>query len=169
VTTHLTPATITRLEKAAVDNGFDQELPRQGDWLGFASTQALSQAHVARALGEYGTTVVSPLPTGAAAGRSVVDIPALHRLVRRAFQLSRTLPDELLNQFAKQTATLPRSTEAERLVVQRVGQDVFRAGLLDYWDGHCAVTGLAVPDLLRASHIKPWAACPDRRRRHDSI
>jgi hypothetical protein len=26
-----------------------------------------------------------------------------------------------------------------------------------------------VPDLLRASHIKPWAACPDRRRRHDSI
>ena len=184
MTAHLTPATITRLEKAAVDNGFDQELPRQGDWLGFASTQAplrlwlsafsdavfiaaLSQAHVARALGEYGTTVVSPLPTGAAAGRSVVDIPALHRLVRRAFQLSRTLPDELLNQFAKQTATLPRSTEAERLVVQRVGQDVFRAGLLDYWDGHCAVTGLAVPDLLRASHIKPWAACASDAERLD--
>ena len=40
MTAHLTPATITRLEKAAVDNGFDQELPRQGDWLGFASTQA---------------------------------------------------------------------------------------------------------------------------------
>jgi hypothetical protein len=44
-------------------------------------------------------------------------------------------------------------------VVQRVGQDVFRAGLLDYWDGHCAISGLAVAELLRASHIKPWAAC----------
>ncbi len=45
------------------------------------------------------------------------------------------------------------------MVVQRVGQDVFRAGLLDYWEGRCALTGLAVPELLRASHIKPWAEC----------
>ena len=43
--------------------------------------------------------------------------------------------------------------------VQRVGQDIFRRGLLEYWDGRCAITGLAVPDLLRASHIKPWAEC----------
>lgn len=38
--TLLTPATITRLEKAAVDNGLDLELPHHGDWVGFASTQA---------------------------------------------------------------------------------------------------------------------------------
>jgi putative restriction endonuclease len=62
---------------------------------------------------------------------------------------------------------MPRSTEAERLVVQRVGQDVFRGGLLDYWDGRCAVTGLAVPDLLRASHIKPWAKCDTDAERLD--
>nr|MBK7068675.1 HNH endonuclease [Deltaproteobacteria bacterium] len=42
-------------------------------------------------------------------------------------------------------------------MVQRVGQDLFRAGLLDYWEGRCAVTGLGVRELLRASHIKPWA------------
>jgi predicted restriction endonuclease len=69
------------------------------------------------------------------------------------------LPNELLNTFRKQTATLPRTTEVERLVVQRVGQDLFRQGLLDLWEGRCAVTGLAVPALLRASHIKPWADC----------
>jgi hypothetical protein len=80
-------------------------------------------------------------------------------LLRRAFQLSRTLPDELLHVFEGQTAELPRSTEAERLVIQRVGQDIFRRGLLEYWDGSCAITGLAVTDLLRASHIKPWADC----------
>ena len=50
-------------------------------------------------------------------------------------------------------------TEAERLVVQRVGQDLFRNGLLDYWEGRCAITRLAVPQLLRASHIRPWADC----------
>jgi hypothetical protein len=172
----LSPAIATLLEKVAVDNGFDRELPRDGNWLAYASTQAplrlwlstfsdavfiaaFSQANVARALAEHGSVVLSPLPTGAVAGRSVVDIPSLHRLVRRAFQLSRTLPDELLHAFAEKTAAMPRTTETERLVVQRVGQDIFRAGLLDYWDGRCAVTGLAVPELLRASHIKPWSKC----------
>lgn len=164
MSTALTSVTITRLEKAAVDNGFDQELPRHGDWLGFASTQAplrlwltmfgdsvfiaaLSQLHVARALGEYGTPLASPLPPEPVAGRSVVDIPALHRLVRRALQLSKALPNELLNVFRKQIVALLQNTEAERLVVQRVGQNVFRDGLLDYWEGRCAITGLAVPPL----------------------
>jgi predicted restriction endonuclease len=64
-------------------------------------------------------------------------------------------------------AGLPGATEIERLVVQRVGQDVFRAGLLEYWDGRRAVTGLAVPELLRASHIKPWADCATDAERLD--
>ena len=99
------------------------------------------------------------LPRGAAGALAVSDIAALHRLLRRAFQLSRTLPDALLRVFEDETANLPRATEAERLVVRRIGQDVFRRGLLEYWDGRCAVTGLDVPELLRASHIKPWADC----------
>lgn len=180
----LAPATLTRLEKAAFDNGFDRELPRQGDWLGFASTQAplrlwltalgdalflaaFSQQNVARALGDHGTAFTNPLPPGAVGARGVGDIPALHRMVRRAFQLSKTLPDELLIAFEKQTAALPRSTEAERLVVQRVGQDLFRAGLLEYWEGRCAITGLKVVELLRASHIKPWAECATDAERLD--
>ena len=184
MTLPLTPAIATLLEKVAVDNGFDRELPRKGNWLAYASTQAplrlwlstfsdalfitaFSQANVARSLAELGSTVLSPLPAGAVAARSVVDIPALHRLVRRAFQLSRALPDELLHAFAEKTAAMPRSTEAERLVIQRVGQDVFRDGLLDYWDGRCAVTGLAVPELLRASHIKPWSKCETDAERLD--
>ena len=35
----LPTAIASRLEKAAVDNGFDGELPAVGDWLAFASTQ----------------------------------------------------------------------------------------------------------------------------------
>lgn len=62
---------------------------------------------------------------------------------------------------------LPKTTEAERLIVQRVGQTLFRDGLLDLWEGRCAVTGLAVPALLRASHIKPWSDCETNAERLD--
>lgn len=182
--TELTQITITRLEKAAVNNGFDLMLTRDDTWLGFASTQAplrvwlgvvdagsyavgLSQQNVADALGEYGTPWALQLPAGAVAGRATNDLPSLNRLLRRAFQLSKTLPDELLSAFQKHTAALPRATEAERLVLQRVGQDIFRNGLIEFWEGCCAITGLAVTELLRASHIKPWADCKTDAERLD--
>lgn len=166
----------TRLEKAALDNGFDLVREPVAEWLPAGSSHApldvwltvdddghpiaaLSRGDVAAGLTEIGAPARVPLPAGAAAACEVPDVGTLHRLVRRAYQLARTLPNELLRTFAEQTAGLPRATEAERLVVQRVGQDVFRAGLMEYWEGRCAVTGLAVPELLRASHIKPWAAC----------
>jgi putative restriction endonuclease len=184
VTSALSPIIVSRLEKAATDNGFDQVLEFAGDWLVFASTQcplrvwlgamgdaaifaAFSQQNVALALGELGEPMTVPVPTGAAGGRTVQDIPRLHRLLRRALQLSKALPDELLHTFEKRVAALPKTTEAERLVVQRIGQDIFRDGLLEYWEGRCAVTGLAVPALLRASHIKPWADCETDAERLD--
>jgi len=54
------------------DNGLDQELPPDRDWLVFASKHcplrvwpgigdaAFSQQNVARALGEYGSAMVAP-------------------------------------------------------------------------------------------------------------
>jgi putative restriction endonuclease len=38
---------------------------------------------------------------------------------------------------------------------------------MDYWEGGCAITGLEVPELLRASHIKPWSDCPTDAERLD--
>lgn len=181
-------ATRTRLQKVAMDTGFDLAAPsaagKGGPWLSFASTHcplriwlgqfgeavflvAFSQQNVARTIGPYGTPVLGPLPEAAMGGVTVADIPSLYRLLRRSFQLANTLPDELLHVFERETAGLPRTTEIERLVVQRVGQDVFRRGLLDYWEGRCAITGLAVHELLRASHIKPWADCASDRERLD--
>ena len=180
----ITAVTMTRLEKAANDNGFDLELAPTADWLCFGSTQtslhiwltatgpsqfaaAMSRNDVLDGLGGLGAAFTNPLPSGAASALNVRDVDALHHLLRRAFQLSRTLPDALLLAFQNKIAHLPRTTEAERLVVQRVGQDIFRRGLLEYWDGRCAITGLAVPELLRASHIKPWAACDTDAERLD--
>ena len=180
----LTAVTMTRLEKAATDNGFDLGLEHTVDWLSFGSSQTsmriwltaigesrflagMSRADVLDGLAGLGMVFTNLLPSGAAGALSVSDIATLHPLLRRAFQLSRTLPDALLRVFQDETAYLPRATEAERLVVQRVGQDIFRRGLLEYWDGRCAITGLAVPELLRASHIKPWADCATDAERLD--
>ncbi|CDH74046.1 TPA: HNH endonuclease signature motif containing protein [Pseudomonas aeruginosa] len=54
-------------------------------------------------------------------------------------------------------------TERDALIKARVGQSGYRDDLLAYWGG-CAVTDCSVPELLRASHIKPWrAASPAER------
>lgn len=176
MTLPLSPILASRIEKAAIDNGFDRELPSVGSWLTFASTQcplqiwltvsatggcyaALSQIHVANALSAQRAPAEINLPIDAASCLETPDVPTLHQLVRRAFQLSRTLPDEPLHAFERHTRLLPKTTEAERLVTQRIGQDVFREALLDYWGGCCAVTGVALRPVLRASHMKPWAHC----------
>ena len=39
----------------------------------------------------------------------------------------------------------------------RVNQDIFRKMVLANYGGKCCVTGLMVPEVLRASHISPWA------------
>jgi predicted restriction endonuclease len=61
-------------------------------------------------------------------------------------------------------AGMPQTTEAERLVIQRIGQDIFRDALMDYWGGCCPMTGITDPALLRASHIIPWSECGDEQR-----
>lgn len=174
----------SRLEKAAFDNGFDRELGGEGNWLAFASSQcslriwlakglsgqfaaAFSKANVVAALSDSDEGAMVSTPSGAAGVRLAEGIPGLHRLLRRAFQLGKSLPDELLHIFNAQTASLARSTEAERLVILRVGQNIFRAGLMEYWEFRCAITGLNVPALLRASHIKPWADCETDAERLD--
>jgi putative restriction endonuclease len=47
--------------------------------------------------------------------------------------------------------------ERERIVRVRVNQHFFRTAVLSAYDYKCCVTGLAVPDLLVASHIVRWA------------
>jgi hypothetical protein len=88
----------------------------------------------------------------------------LHAALDRIYKLSVSLPDAPLTRFQVKTASLPRTTEAERLMIQRIGQDVFRDALMDYWGGRCPLTGITEPALLRASHIVPWSDCTDAQR-----
>ena len=98
---------------------------------------------------------------------------ALAQWLRRAAALSQALPNQAVVAFevqlqqalAAMPAAAAQTTEVQRLVRQRVGQQAYRQAMLDYWGGACAVTGLAWPQALRASHAKPWAecaSCPER-------
>ena len=172
----------TEAQKAAADNGF--RLPRgvEKGWLRFASTTAqgdvwiagvsptgpwllaLDRAEVAAEIGAAPTT----LATGPGTAVFVFDTLApLYAALDRAYRLGVSLPDAPLVQFQAAAENLPRVTEAERLVVQRIGQDVFRQALLAYWGGHCPLTGISDPALLRASHIVPWAECTTDAERLD--
>ena len=182
----LSPIECIRLDKAAVDEGFGLKRPDDGGWLSYDSLGAPASIRLTYAEPSYLVAVnhagvVSDLserwqkwpedgepsaPAGFTAF-AVSDTAPLHQLVREIWRLARALPIEPLRVFEVQTRNLPRTTEAERLVIQRVGQDVFREALLSYWGGRCAVTGVAEPRLLRASHIKPWAKCETDAERLD--
>ncbi len=114
---------------------------------------------------ELGSTAALPGP--GAARFTYGALPALYDALDRAYRLARSLPTMPLAAFQQQAAGLPRTTEAERWTVQRIGQGVFRQALLDYWGGRCPLTGITDPALLRASHIVPWAACRDDAQRLD--
>lgn len=53
--------------------------------------------------------------------------------------------------------TFDGPTERRVLATQRRGQAFFRKAVLAAYEGKCCVTGIAVPGLLRASHIVPWS------------
>jgi hypothetical protein len=93
--------------------------------------------------------------------------PYADKAIRRAAALIRALPDTPLAAYHEKTKSMPALTETERLVKQRIGQDIFRASLEDYWSGHCPITGIVDHALLRASHIRPWADCESDEERLD--
>jgi len=57
------------------------------------------------------------------------------------------------------------SIETDRVVqaVARTGQSFFRQAVLSSYRNACCVTGLAIPELLVASHIVPWNASKEQR------
>jgi hypothetical protein len=101
----------------------------QGPWL-------LSIDH-SGVVAEIGALPPSSAPGPGVATYMVAGLPELHATLDRVYKLAMSLPEAPLDRFKAKTANLPRTTEAERWVIQRIGQDVFRAALLDYWDSRC--------------------------------
>ncbi|MEG0472243.1 MAG: HNH endonuclease [Solibacillus sp.] len=55
-------------------------------------------------------------------------------------------------------------TEAEAKVKIRKGQQKFKKHLTPLWNNQCALCGITLPALLRASHAKPWKDATDEER-----
>jgi hypothetical protein len=166
----------TEAQKAAWDNGYRLEHGIKDGWLHYDSTTAPGSLWIAGAspqgpwllsidhsgvVVEIGTLLPSPVAGPGLATFMLATLPQLHAALDRVYKLAVSLPDAPLARFQVKTSGLPRTTEAERLVIQRIGQDVFRDALMDYWGGSCPLTGITDPALLRASHIVPWAECSD--------
>lgn len=162
---------LTRLEKAAADCGFDLAPLLNGEALELRSAQFPEVITVTPGLDESFTISASNpiLLPGFLLGQpsTATGWQALYSALETASSIARTLPDRVAQQFANATAKMPMTTEVERLAVQRVGQQMFRDALLAFWQGRCCITGLAVPALLRASHIRPWASCDSDEQRLD--
>lgn len=56
-----------------------------------------------------------------------------------------------------------KGTDKEVRTKRRIGQDIFRKILLDIYEYKCCLTGIDVPDVLRASHIIPWSESESTR------
>jgi hypothetical protein len=168
---HISALERVRIEKAAADSGFERVPLWSGSTATLRSVQFPESVNVSWLGGQsFAVSASNPdvLPESRVSrGLAVMGWPALYEVLGKMAAAARTLPDRVANQFSKLTSGLPRSTEAERWVVQRVGQDLFRKSLLDFWQGRCCVTGLAVTELLKASHIRPWAQCETDEQRLD--
>lgn len=180
------------LQKAATDGGFGIERGDQDGWLTYESLGAPAKLSLNVERNPSGTGYVAATDhpgviaeIGPRWSRAKLTAPPgltaflahgaveLHALVNDIYRLARALPAAPLHIYQKKVeaelaaAQTTQATEIERMVKQRVGQDVFRQALIDYWNGACAVTGVTHERLLRASHIKPWKDCVSDAERLD--
>lgn len=167
--------------KAAWQHGFRLSVGELEGWAAFRSTTAKGTIWLAAgghegpwylALDHPGIVEDLNLPLSDMPGPGLVryafpNLTALYAVMPRVYQLGVTLPDGPLEEYKAAIAGLPKSTEAERLIIQRVGQDIFRDRLMTYWQGRCPLTGITDAALLRASHIVPWKLCASDAERLD--
>ena len=182
----MNPLQRTLIEKTGNDNGFEHVVTSDASGVTLASARHANRALVGLDSGAYHVRFQTASPSllpellrsfpamQIADAFQVATEANLAALLRRAASLSRALPSQAANDFqqavAAELAELPAGiagTEVERMVRQRVGQNKFRDAMLDYWGGACAVTGIAIPEVLRASHAKPWAECATDAERLD--
>jgi hypothetical protein len=168
-------------QKVAWQNGFRRALGEADGWVRYGSTTAKGTVWFAAAgpdgpwflaLDHLGIVEDLNLAKADMPGPGLVrytypNLTALYAAMPRVYQLGVTLPDGPLEEYEAAIAGLPKGTEAERLIIQRVGQDIFRDRLMTYWQGRCPLTGITDPALLRASHIIAWKDCASDAERLD--
>jgi hypothetical protein len=81
---------------------------------------------------------------------------------RRLLDAMRSAPEDPVTPQADEDGD--KVTTRVTMTQARLGQGQFRDALMAQWGDRCAVTGLSCPELLRASHVKPWKSSSHRQR-----
>lgn len=170
------------IEKSGHDNGFENSLLNTEQQVLLGSARHTLQASITQtneglavqfSEPQFITLLAVEFPDFKQQQQALIVLEnELGFLLKAAFKLAVLTPTEITknyeNQVQAELAKLPSNgTEVERMVRQRVGQQSFRQALMTYWGGACAVTGVAIPDVLRASHAKPWSECASDAERLD--
>lgn len=171
----------SELRDAANEHGYRVGPEQAAGWLFFRSASAPGEIALAAtgagmagpfylsvehpgAVRELDAEPVSPCARGHAGAFILPSRERLFEAVSSVYRLSITLPTLPYEEFLSETQHLG-DTEAERAQKIRIGQNRFRDALMKYWNGTCPLTGIANPELLRASHIIAWAECPSDQER----
>ena len=174
----------TLIEKAGHDFGFEYSVTETPTALTLGSARHPLHAEVTLYQNDYlvqfvnaKPLLISELSRDFSIAAQKILCPSIDQLsvvFRRAAALAHSLPNPAENDFESalnaELKRLPneiKNTEIERMVRQRVGQDTYRKAMLDYWGGACAITGVAIPEVLRASHALPWSECASDAQRLD--
>lgn len=174
----MTAAVPALVAKALADTGYDLLSTAEDGWVAAAISGTAGRILVQAAGDGVLLAVSEPTmaqriglePTAARIPSGMADIGVAHGAMQlyealRVLHSLQTHPASALSaRLEARLAQIPE-TERTREVRQRIGQDVFREALMDLWQGRCAVTGIPFPpELLRASHAKPWAKATDVER-----
>jgi hypothetical protein len=91
----------------------------------------------------------NPLPT---------KVPYKERFDELLAGFAQLSSDDIYEDISEIIENTSNPTERDALVKARIGQGKFRSDLVKVWQRgeKCVLTGLDVPELLVASHIKPW-------------
>lgn len=74
----------------------------------------------------------------------------------RALLATEAMPETVAEQAIPGYDDLPVGEDRVVRATTRVGQRFFRAAVMSAYNEQCCITGLAIPQLLIASHIVPW-------------
>ncbi|MEI2725434.1 MAG: HNH endonuclease [Verrucomicrobiota bacterium] len=89
--------------------------------------------------------------------------PASEQLLHDLFTKDETKEVDLLTHDKVLIVAPTGPTERQATVKVRRGQQFFRQSVLTAYGVRCCISGINVPRLLVASHIKPWGKFPDDR------
>ncbi|WP_327209835.1 HNH endonuclease [Rhizobium leguminosarum] len=172
---------LSELRDAANEHGYRIGPEEAGGWIFFRSASAPGEIGLAAASasGPYFLSVMlpgvaraldvesaTPWAKGHAAAFMFATRDDLHAGVQTVYRLSVSLPNFPLEKYEKAVVSIGE-TEGERALKFRIGQNIFRDALLEYWNGSCPLSGISSHQLLKASHIIPWSHCDSDAKRLD--